>query len=184
MKQRFTFYVSIVMMCMVYFMPTTTSAQSIKCSGGMVNLDNVKFHLACSDWFDVTFHGHPGFTYSLTIDGILIGTFTGSTGQYSAGTVKSKFSGGDTLYITQQCTAGYGGSYETDIFKAVLPPDLMMAGTYEYVPDALSATNTPWKAYEFTPESPFDIPDIKIWPDNGTTWATSCPGSADGKWVL
>ena len=182
MKQRFTLCVSLMLMLLVWVVPKQASAQAIKCSGGMVNLDDVKFHLGCSDWFDVSFKGHPGFTYSLSIDGILIGTFTGSTGQYSAGTVKSKFNGSDTLYITQQC--GYSGSYETDIFKAVLPPDLSLAGTYEYVADALSATNTPWKAYEFTPESPFDIPDIQIWPDHGQTWATSCPGSMDGKWTF
>ncbi len=182
MKQRFTLYVSLALMLLVWLVPKSTSAQAIKCPDGMKNLDDVKFHLGCGDWYDITFKGHPGYTYTVTVKGILLGTFTGSVGKYSAGTVKSKFSGSDEVVIVQSCNAY--GTTDSDIFKALLPPDLSMAGTWAFVPDAKSVTNTPWMASEFTAKSPTDVPIIKILPDHGQTWAPSCDGDMDGKWTF
>jgi len=169
-------------MFLVWLVPREASTQIIKCPDAMVNLDDVKFHLGCGDWFDINIKGHPGYTYTIAINGIGLGTFTGYTGKYSTGTVKSKFSALDTVIITQQCN--YGGSNEVDIFKAVLPADLSAAGTYEYKPAHPDSVNTQWIASEFTDESPYDIPMLVIYPDDGVTWPTSCSSTTDGKWTF
>ena len=182
MKQQFTLFLSVALMLLVWLVPRNATAQTPKCPGGMENLDDVKYHLGCGDWMELVFKGHPEYTYSVTIDGILLGTFTGGVGNYSAGSVKSKFSAGDTVVIVQTCT--YGGSSDSDIFKGLLPPDLDMPGTWEYEPDATSAMNTAWLAIKFTDSSPFDIPEIEIDPDHGLVWAPSCMGSSDGKWTF
>ncbi|MDG2449454.1 MAG: hypothetical protein P8M34_07440, partial [Saprospiraceae bacterium] len=182
-KQRFTLYVSLALMLLMWALPQSTSAQTIKCTGGMANLDDVKIHIGCGDWYDVAFKGHPGFSYSLSVEGILLGTFSGGDGEYSTGTAKSKFSAGDTITIVQSCDNAGGGT-DSDIFRAVLPPDLSIAGTYEFEPDDDSVTNTPWMASEFTSDSPYDIPSLNITGDNGRAWAPSCMGASDGKWTF
>ena len=182
MKQQFTLFLSVALMLLVWLVPRNATAQTPKCPGGMENLDDVKYHLGCGDWMELVFKGHPGYTYSVTIDGVLLGTFTGGVGNYSAGSVKSKFSAGDTVVIVQTCT--YGGSSDSDIFKAILPPDLNMPGTWAFKPDASSTMNTAWLAVEFTDNSPFDIPEIEIDPDHGLVWAPSCMGASDGKWTF
>ncbi|MEE9373491.1 MAG: cohesin domain-containing protein [Saprospiraceae bacterium] len=182
-KQRFTLYVSMALMLLMWVLPQQASAQTIKCSGGIANLDNVKIQIGCGDWYDISFHGHPGFSYSLSVDNILLGTFSGGNGDYSTGTAKSKFSAGDTIIIVQSC-ANTGGGTDSDIFRAVLPPDLNMAGTWTFKSDASSATNTPWMASEFTSNSPTNIPTLSVTGDNGRTWAPSCMGSTDGKWTF
>ncbi len=182
-KQRFTLYVSLALMLLMWALPQSTSAQTIKCTGGMANLDDVKIHIGCGDWYDVAFKGHPGFSYSLSVEGILLGTFSGGDGEYSTGTAKSKFSAGDTITIVQSCDNAGGGT-DSDIFRAVLPPDLSIAGTYMFEPDAGSVTNTPWMASEFTAGSPTDIPTLNITGDNGRAWAPSCMGASDGKWTF
>jgi len=178
MKQRFTLFLSVALMLLVWLVPRNAAAQTPKCPGGMENLDDVKYHLGCGDWMELVFKGHSGYTYSVTIDGVLLGNFTGSSGDYSAGSLKSVFSAGDEVVIVQSCSLG------SDIFKAVLPPDLDMPGTWEFEDDDESVTNTAWLATEFTPESPFDIPEIEIDPDHGQVWAPSCAGDSDGKWTF
>ena len=182
-KQRFTLYVSLALMLLMWALPQSATAQTIKCTGGMANLDDVEIRIGCGDWFDVSFKGHPGFSYTLSVDGILLGSFSGGDGMYSTGTAKSKFLAGDTITIVQSCDNGSGGT-DSDIFRAVLPPDLGMAGTWSFVADASSVTNTPWFASEFTTASPTNIPSLNLTGDNGRAWAPSCMSTMDGKWTF
>ena len=173
-----------VLMTLMWVLPHSVSAQTIKCDNGMSNLDDVQIRLGCGDWFDVGFEGHPGFTYTLSVDGIQLATFSGGNGEYSTGAAKSKFAPGDTITIVQTCDNS-GGGKDSDIFRALLPPDLGAAGTWSFVPvGTAGTTNTQWFADDFTSTSPTDVPVLTIEGDNGRTWPPSCMGSTDGKWTF